>query len=259
MKRQVDKLAKWCYQGVWGFITRGFRVPEDAPTLPQAAAEPIRAFKPSENFLAYLKFYFWFGLVLIDGALTVLWIMIAIASPWIGLAITPVALAVIVLPDIVAYIAIHLRYDTTWYVLSDRSLRIRRGIWVIHETTLTFENIQNVNVNQGPIQRWFDVANIVVSTAGGGGSPGGDQHGHATALGAHVGLIEGIANAGEIRELIMGKLRRSRNAGLGDEVHAQADLQNSSTSKLTSFSEEHLKVLREIASLSHQLAKAKSA
>jgi uncharacterized membrane protein YdbT with pleckstrin-like domain len=43
-----------------------------------------------------------------------------------------------------AYIAIHLRYDTTWYVHGDRSLRIRRGIWVIHETTLTFENIQNV-------------------------------------------------------------------------------------------------------------------
>jgi membrane protein YdbS with pleckstrin-like domain len=78
------------------------------------------------------------------------------------------ALVVIVLPDIIAYVAIHLRYDTTWYVLSSRSLRIRRGVWVIHETTLTFENIQNVSVDSGPLEQWFGIANVMVDTAGGG-------------------------------------------------------------------------------------------
>ena len=65
--------------------------------------------------------------------------------------------------------AMHLRYDTTWYVLTNRSLRIRRGIWMIHETTITYENVQNVSVNQGPLQRIFGIADVLVQTAGGGG------------------------------------------------------------------------------------------
>src|SRR5262252_829179 len=78
-------------------------------------------------------------------ALLIAWLAITAASFRIGLLLAPLALAVMVLPDIVAYVAIHLRYDTTWYVLTHRSLRIRRGIWVIHETTITFENVQNVS------------------------------------------------------------------------------------------------------------------
>ena len=64
------------------------------------------------------------------------------------------------LPDVFAYVGIHLRYDTTWYVLTDRSLRIRRGILTIHETTISFENVQNVEVRQGPLQRYFGIADV---------------------------------------------------------------------------------------------------
>lgn len=78
-----------------------------------------------------------------------------------GVLIAPLLRAFIILPDVVAYVAIHLRFDTTWYVMTERSLRIRRGIWVLHETTITFENVQNVVVNQGPVQRFFGIANVV--------------------------------------------------------------------------------------------------
>ena len=77
--------------------------------------------------------------------------------------------------------------------MSDRSLRIRRGIWVIHETTLTFENVQNVSVRQGPLQRYFGIANLLLETAGGGQSQAGPQGMQTTA--AHHGLIEGVADA----------------------------------------------------------------
>jgi uncharacterized membrane protein YdbT with pleckstrin-like domain len=77
---------------------------------------------------------------------------------------------VLIAPDVIAYVGLHLRYDTTWYVFTDRSLRIRRGIWVIHETTITFENVQNVAVAQGPVQRYFGIADVIVQTAGGGAS-----------------------------------------------------------------------------------------
>ena len=69
-----------------------------------------------------------------------------------------------------ADIAIHLRYDTTWYVLSDRSMRIRCGILNIYETTITYENIQNVSIHQGPLQRYDGFSDVHVETAGGGKS-----------------------------------------------------------------------------------------
>ena len=38
----------------------------------------------------------------------------------------------------------------------------------MHETTISFENVQNVEVRQGPLQRYFGIADVVVQTAGGG-------------------------------------------------------------------------------------------
>src|SRR5690606_13139102 len=109
------------------------------------------------------------------------------------------------LPDVVAYVAIHVRYDTTWYVMTDRSLRIRRGVWIIHETTITFENVQNVRVEQGPVQRHFGIANVVVETAG---APKLSQHGQSGA-GANQGVIEGVVDAAGIRDRILARLRQS--------------------------------------------------
>ena len=107
-----------------------------------------------------------------------------------------------------------LKFDTTWYLLSNRSMRIRRGIWVIHETTITFENIQNVRLTQGPIERFFRFANLIVDTAGGGASADGQTHGKA-----HQGMMVGLANATEVRDSIMAKVRQSQSTGLGDERH----------------------------------------
>ena len=154
-----------------------------------------------------------------------------------GIALTPVFLAVTFLPDVVAYVAIHLRYDSTWYVLSDRSLRIRRGIWTIHETTITFENVQDVTVHQGPLQRYFGIANVVVETAGGGG--GGQEAG----VPSHTGLIEGVEDAARIRDLIMARVRQSRAAGLGDEAR---ETERTSHPAAPVWTSEHVAVLREI-------------
>ncbi len=216
MNKPVEHVTKWIYSGVWGVLTHWFRVPKEPPTLPARPGEPVESFRPAVGFLRYLKLQFWVILAAIDTLIFVVWLAITIGVPWLGILLAPIAFAVAVLPDIVAYVAIHLRYDTTWYVISRRSLRIRRGIWVIHETTITFENVQNVSVRQGPLQRWFGVANVLVETAGGGGSQS-DAHGGQSAA-AHQGLIEGVADAPRIRDLLLARLRQSRTAGLGDEA-----------------------------------------
>jgi len=208
--------ARHVYRGVWAVLARFFKVPQDPPTLLAIGGDEVRSFRPAPGFLAYLKFQFWLLLTAVDGALAVLWLVLLVSQPLVAVLLGPLFLVVMVLPDILAYVALHLRYDTTWYVMSGRSLRIRRGIWIIRETTITFENVQNVEMKQGPLQRYFGISSLVVQTAGGGGAQ--PQQGQTD---THVGLIEGIADAKEIRDVIMARVRRSRRAGLGDEGPAE--------------------------------------
>ena len=149
------------------------------------------------------------------------------------------------MPDVIAYVAIHLRYDTTWYVMTDRTLRIRRGVLSIHETTITFENVQNVKVTQGPVQRAFGIANVIVETAGAGGSSGG-QHGAGSV--ANQGIIEGVANAQALRDRILKKLRLSKSAGLGDD-ESEFTGNHSGTWRAS-----HIQVLSEIRDITRALA-----
>ncbi len=238
--RATEQASAWVYRGIWGVLAALFRVPRDAPNLPVAQGDAAVTFHPAPGFLAYLKFWFWFVLVSFDGFMLIAWIVMAVANP---LAATILALPfflVAVVPDILAYVAIHLRYDTTWYVMTGRSIRIRRGIWTIHEVTITFENVQNVKLHSGPVQRYFGIANVIIETAGAGASHG--PHGERSAL--NVGVIEGIADAPRIRDLIMDRVRASRTTGLGDERAAAMQ-----TSAAPGFTSEHIDVLREIRSL----------
>ncbi|HWB12079.1 MAG TPA: PH domain-containing protein [Pirellulales bacterium] len=241
----VERASRWIYGGLWAVLVRWFCVPDRPPTLPVAHGDKCEAFQPSEGFLRYLKFKFWVVLTLIDGAILVGWIVIAAVSPLAGAITALPALAIAVLPDIVAYLAIHLRYDTTWYLMTGRSLRIRRGIWVIHETTITFENVQNVEVHQGPLQRWFGIADVLVTTAGGGSAHAAEGK-QTVAATSHQGLIEGISHAAQVRDLILSRLRHSRTAGLGDEKEQ--------TIGNGAWSAEHLAALREIRDLARAAA-----
>lgn len=241
MGRQDDS-ARRVYRGVWAAMARWFKVPEAPPTLSSFAGDPIESFRPSRGFLDYLKFQFWLGLLAVDIGLIVLWVVVVVNEPTLGVVLAPLFVVAIVAPDILAYFALHLRYDTTWYVMSSRSIRLRRGIWVIRETTITFENVQNVEFKQGPLQRHFGIANLIVQTAGGGGGGGGGgRHPQQHQTSEHTGLIEGIAEAERIRDVIMNRMRQSRRAGLGDEQPASA---GSATGP--AWTPAHLKALREI-------------
>lgn len=231
--------VSWIYGGAWGVLARCFLVPAEPPVLPSVAGEPIKSFRPAPGFLRYLLFQAALGFGVVTLILLGVAITILVADPAIGLPVLAVLLPLLVFVGAVAILAIYLRYDTTWYVLSDRSLRSRRGIWIIRETTITFENIQNVTVQQGPLQRLFGIADVLVDTAGGGGAVSNQQHGGASMTGHH-GLIEGIADAPAIRDLLTAKMRASKSAGLGDEAVGETRRHS------TGWTAEHLAVLRQI-------------
>ena len=65
-----------------------------------------------------------------------------------------------------------LDYEMRWYMVTDISLRIRHGIWKVNESTMSFANIQQVEVSQGPLQRLLGLADVKVQSAGGGGGDG---------------------------------------------------------------------------------------
>ncbi|MBL0927588.1 MAG: PH domain-containing protein [Phycisphaerales bacterium] len=208
--------VKALYGRMWEAIERWLRAPKTPPHLPTFAGGHVRALKPSDGWMRYVKMWFWIALLISDAVFAFLWLATLFVSPLLFIALAPIALAVIVLPDVVAYVGIHLRYDSTWYVLSDRAMRIRRGVWVIRETTITYENVQNVHVSSGPIQRLFGFSTLVVQTAGGGGAMG--PHGQSVSAG-HSGVLEGIGEAEALRDEILSRVRASRSAGLGDEHH----------------------------------------
>jgi uncharacterized membrane protein YdbT with pleckstrin-like domain len=112
----------------------------------------------------------------------------------------------------VLYVTTRLDYEMRWYILTERSVRLREGVWTIRELTLTFANVQNVHVLQGPVERVFGFSNIMLETAG-GGSGQKEQR----LVDPHRAVLRGIENPTEVRELILSLLRRYKTAGLGDK------------------------------------------
>lgn len=111
------------------------------------------------------------------------------------------------------YFLLRLDYELRWYIVTDRSLRIRAGIVRVQESTMSFANVQQVTVTQGPLQRLLSIADVRVRSAG-GGAGAGDENQKQDSL--HVGVFHGVDNAAAIRDLIIERLRRFREAGLGD-------------------------------------------
>src|SRR5690606_18212304 len=111
---------------------------------------------------------------------------------------------------------LRLDYEMRWYKVTDRSLRIREGVWHVREMTMTFANIQNIEITQGPIQRALGIADLKVQTAGGGGVQEAQGQQQGVMFNMHIGYFRGVDNAEEILALMQERLRKQRGSGLGD-------------------------------------------
>ncbi len=120
----------------------------------------------------------------------------------------------------VTFLALRIGYQMRWYIVTDRSLRIRSGVWAVEELTMTFANIQQITIRQGPLQQVLGIADVEVTSAGGGG---GKKPGEKSRDG-HAGYFEGVEDAKGIRDLILERLRRYRDSGIGDPDDAPTAL-----------------------------------
>ncbi len=160
--------------------------PKKAPTAKQGRARPPRRW-PGWIF-PVLRFFEWVG----------------------------IALFIVQIP--LTYALVRLDFELRWYIVTDRSLRIRSGLTTVQESTMSFANVQQVLVTQGPLQRYLGLADVRVQSAGGGG----DHHDQKGGDSLHTGVFHGVDNGAEIRDLVLARLRAYRETGLGDPDEIQA-------------------------------------
>jgi membrane protein YdbS with pleckstrin-like domain len=203
------------------FITRLLKVPP-RPEPPMGGAGTLRVFNAAHGFYTY-RLCGWalrqagtaiglvVGLVILDR--------IDFGGAWMftGLArvLEAVGVAAFLAQLPFSFLMVRLDYRYRWYMVTDTTLRIREGLLAVREQTMTFANIQNLSIRQGPLQRLFGIADLRVRTAGGGEQTRKGEEIAETAN-MHLGYFRGVDNAAEIRDLIGRRLRGHLDAGLGD-------------------------------------------
>ncbi|SDS39835.1 PH domain-containing protein [Opitutus sp. GAS368] len=177
-----------------------------APAAPNAAKKPVRRRVRVGGWDGFLQVFVELAIMLPPWAFPILW----------ALKILGLTLYLLQLP--LTYAIRRLDFEMRWYMVTDRSLRIRTGVARVQEITMSFANLQQVEVSQGPLQRVLGLADLKVQSAGGGDVAPGRQR-HEDSL--HIGYFHGVDNAHEIRDLIQERLRRFRDSGLGDPEEMQ--------------------------------------
>jgi len=208
-------------------LLRWLRLPPE-PAPPDGTAGSAIVFRAGRNYWRW-RLFCW-AMVQVGIVLTILLPLLPLVAgkrPITGtarsvlLGTEAVLLVLFLIALFFSYHAQRLDYELRWYVVTDRSLRIRSGIWSVAETTMTFANIQDLRITAGPLQGYLGLADLEVSSAGGAGAkePGASR--------GHVARFSGVDNAEAIRDLIGERLKRYRDAGLGDRDEPEATAEES--------------------------------
>ena len=218
-----SRFRDWC--------ERVLRIPHD-PTPPPGDEASAKVFRAAPAYLKYQIFLWALGCFLSFAIAGIILVGIGAGMlagtrrpPPTVLAIVAIV-AVVVIAFLVfraafAFAVLRLDFEKRWYVVTNRSLRIREGVVHVREMTITFANIQNLSIMQGPIQRWLGIADLQVDTAGGGST---QTHSHSKHAGPnlHVAWFHGVDNAEEVKQLVQERLRALKDSGLGDQEEAVA-------------------------------------
>lgn len=195
------------------------KVPPE-PHDPMGDVHSLRVFRAAPGYLLYMTIGWCLSQVMLLGGGIAAAVPTLLAGSYFELtpitaAIVLLALAVFVIQAVISYFTLRLHYEMRWYKVTDRSLRIRSGVWSVHEMTMTFANVQNITVTQGPLERLFGISDVRVQSAGGGSK---SSHGEGEGMGKdlHVAVFRGVDNPEEIRTMMLQRLQKLRGTGLGD-------------------------------------------
>ena len=208
-----------------GFLLGLLHVPPE-PEAPDGSPESIRIFRAGRNYLRW-RIFTWalsqvavaFFFLLFSMPLLVPNSKMSPTAHRVWVSILVVGGALWATFAFVSLMLQKLNFEQRWYIVTDRSLRIRTGIWSVQEITMTFANIQDLRIARDPLQLILGISDLRVSSAGGGGGEG-PKAGRES----HNAVFSGVEDAEGLRDLIVERLRRYRDAGLGDsEKHPHLD------------------------------------
>lgn len=200
-------------------ILNWLRVPPE-PASPDGSAGSVRVFRAGKNYYRW-RVLMWaltqvgvvLGLLITVGGVQSATRRLPPVARTLAVAMEALGIAAVVAGLPFTFYLQRLNYRMRWYIVTDRSLRIRSGIWSVEELTMTFANIQDLAVTAGPLQGLLGLADIEVRSAGGGGGQ------HQGMSNKHAARFEGVEQAEALRDLIVERLRLYRDAGLGDPDH----------------------------------------
>ena len=211
------------YNSFRNYCERLLRIPPE-PEAPPGDEGSTRVFRAAPNFYKYLLVAWALKTLAALAAVVFIEIAPGVAAivegrqgerwPWLVVPLLIAVAGLVIAARLISLAILRLDFEKRWYVVTDRSLRVREGVFRVSEMTITFANIQNISVSQGPLQRLLNISDLRVDTAGGGSSGG---HGKEGSHNLHTAWFRGIDNAHEVRELIQRRLRQLRDAGLGDQ------------------------------------------
>jgi membrane protein YdbS with pleckstrin-like domain len=225
-------------------------IPED-PEPPPGDEARTQRFRAAPNYYKYLLFIwglktFFVLAILLPMEVGPLFALIEMRDrPVLGtvlIGLPQIIVLFFLFGRVFALALVRLDFEKRWYLVTDRSLRLREGILNVREMTITFANIQNISISQGPIQRALGIADLRVDTAGGASRARHDGKGMSQNL--HTAFFRGVENANAIRELIQTRQRALRDSGLGDHEELKAEPRPAAPGAV---SEEFLAALREVA------------
>jgi membrane protein YdbS with pleckstrin-like domain len=100
-------------------------------------------------------------LAVVAAAAGEVWVHRVAALPW-GLLVGPALLILLYL----ALLAPPRRYRAWGYGMDREELQVRRGVWIRVHTVVPLDNVQHIDVSQGPLERATGICSLVLHTAG---------------------------------------------------------------------------------------------
>jgi uncharacterized membrane protein YdbT with pleckstrin-like domain len=240
--QQLSRIELW--------VQSVMRVPP-YPQAPEGSPESIQVFRAGSNYYTLCLLLWFLSHFFALVVLVVAHFVVSLAAPdmpgWARIlwrSAEGLAVLALITSTVFSYFSQRLNYDLRWYIVTDRSLRIRSGIVNVQELTMTFSNIQEIRVNAGPLQNFLKLADVEVQSAGGGSKDGG----------GHIGRFKSVSNANAIRDLMVERLRQYRDSGLG-ELGARRGLESDHAESAQAIDAARA-VLAEARALREQLASA---
>ena len=210
------------YEALKGLVAALLKLPTDLPELPPGDHDHVEVRHAAPAFLTYRMVGVFLGPLIWGGFATLGALGAAVKEPKAAWVVVPL-LCFVGFMLALGFMVTRLDYELRTYLITDRSLRVREGALQVRELTLSYQNVQNVSLEQGPLERLFGFSNVVVETAGGGGAA---QAQHAGSTG-HRAVLRGLTDAEGVRDLIRARLLEvHKHAGLGDaeELHPAPSL-----------------------------------